>query len=277
MAEINETMNVATETTESVPMEFDQPEERDEVSLAELLGEEQPVEGQGEEQEGAPAEQTANAGDASPQTADKKQEKLLTQADFDRAFGERAAGLRRQWEREHAEELAIARTIRQRYQGKSVAEIEEALIAEEAKTLALDAGYSDEEALQKVRARHAYERQSSNEVDPALLAGMARQMDEFQAKYGIDLQAEIEADQSLIEAIGDDGDMKDLMIAVLAKKGAPARPAGTKANHTTTQKPTAPRVETAGAAPSAQAARVLTDAEIERIDRELSQGRYVRI
>ena len=236
------------------------------------------MDGSGEQQEGAPAVQTANAGDASPQPAGNKQEKVLTQVDFDRAFGERAAGLRRQWEREHAEELAMARMIRQRYQGKSYSEIEESLIADEAKALALDAGYSDEEALQKVRARRAYERQSSGDVDPALLAGMAKQMDEFQTRYGIDLQAEIEADQSLIEAIGDDGDMKDLMIAVLAKKGAPAKPVNVQQpTNTTTQKPNAPRVETAGPARSAQAARTLTDAEVERIDRELSQGRYVRI
>jgi len=279
MAEINEPINAATEPTETVPMELDQPDEQDEVSLAELLGEEAPAEPVGEQQSGETVAQAAEAGAANPQPTEKKQEKLLTQADFDRVFGERAAGLRRQWEREHAEDLAVAKMIRHRYQGKSLAEIEDALIADEAKALALDAGYSDEEALQKVRARHAYERKSGDDVDPVLLANMAKQMDEFQARYGYDLQAEIEADQSLLDVVGDDGDLKDVMIAVLAKKAKnPAtKPVNAPPPQQPVQKANVPRVEQGGPAPSAQSARSLTDADIDRIDEQLHRGRYVRV
>jgi hypothetical protein len=106
-------------------MEFDQPEERDEVSLAELLGEEQPAEGQGEEQEGATAAHTPTRATPArrPLTKSRKRYspgRFLTGHSVSAPLVCADSGART------AEELAIARTIRQRYQGKSVAEIEEA-------------------------------------------------------------------------------------------------------------------------------------------------------
>ena len=72
MAEINEPINAATEPTETVPMELDQPDEQDEVSLAELLGEEAPAEPVGEQQTGETVAQAAEAGAANPQPTEKK-------------------------------------------------------------------------------------------------------------------------------------------------------------------------------------------------------------
>jgi hypothetical protein len=261
----------ATEPTEPVVPELDQPEHDDSVSLEQVLsGTESATASVGEKETG----DQEPAGDAAPQ-ADAAQEKVYrTQADFDRAFGQRAAGLRRQWERERSEDLALAGIVRQRYQGKSLADIRESLIAEEARELALETGYSEDEAVQKVQARHAYEQKQSGEIDHVILDKMSKQMADFEQKYGIDLVPVMESDESLLNLVGDDGDLRDVMIAVLSKR-AEGTPKPAQIHEP--QRPNAPRVETSGASRTAAVARDLTDDEFEKIDAMLKRGVQVRV
>lgn len=272
MAEIIEALNGATESTESTFTEVDQPDTRPVVSLEQILGDEPTKAADGQQKNGA------ETGNAAPQPAPAQETVYRTQADFDRAFGQRSAGLRKQWERENAEDFAIAKAIRSRFPGKNPAEIHEAILQEEARQLAVDTGYSEEEAVQKVRARRDYERRASlpDGVDPDILDKMAGQMADFQQKYGIDLVPVMEADESLLQLVTSDGDLRDVMIAVLAKGGSTQKTAQEAAKQVVSQmsqqQKSAPKVETSGAARSTSTARKMTDKEFDRINAALESG-----
>lgn len=264
----------AMEPTEPIVPELDQPEHDDSVSLEQIIGTGNAGASIGEQETGDAGNAPQSTRDAAPQADAAQQKVYRTQAEFDKAFGQRAAGLRRQWERERSEDLALAGIVRQRYQGKTLAEIQESIVLEEARELALETGYSEDEAVQKVRARHAYEQRQSGEVDHEVLDRMSRQMADFEQKYGIDLVPVMESDESLLQLVGEDGDLRDVMLAVLAKGAATAqKPAQ---NHDP-QRRNAPRVETSGASRTAAIARDLTDDEFEKIDAALKRGLQVRV
>lgn len=261
-----------TEPTEEEDSELDQPDENSYVSLDELSddGTDDDADDEGE------SDESQKSGDADRGDG-KVQEGFRTQADFDKAFGQRSAGLRRQWEREHAEELAIANAVRRRYNGKSAAEIQEAMIQDQARELAADTGYSESEALKMVRARIEYDQRASapDNVDPKVLSRLAQQMDHYQEKYGIDLQAEMEADESLLEFASEDGDLGGVMVEVMARrnaKGVTKPKESAKPNRREVPKPV-----TSGATRAASGARKMTDADIDRIDRAAQRGAYVRL
>lgn len=265
----------ATEPTEPIVPELDQPEIDDSVSLEQILGTEDADTTEGQQKTGDADDAPQSIGDAAPQADESQQAVYRTQADFDKAFGQRAAGLRRQWERERSEDLALASIVRQRFQGKTLAEIRDAFVHEEARELAQETGYSDEEAVQKVQARHKYEQAQPGNVDPVILDKMSRQMADFEEKHGIDLVPVMEADEGLLELVGEDGDLRDVMLAVLANR--PAEKQQDTAPSQEAPRKTAPRVETAGATRSAAIARDLTDDEFEKIDAALKRGLQVRV
>jgi hypothetical protein len=263
----------ATEPMEDEGLDIDQPDDYHSMSLDELL--DGGAEGEADE-EGAPAQKQAKPGNADRGDG-KNPEGFRTQADFDRAWGQRQAGMRKQFEREHAEELAIANAVRRRYQGKSAAEIQEAIILDQAKELAADTGYSEEEALRMVRARVEFDERANvpDGVDPKVLKRMSAQMDQYQTKYGIDLQAEIEADESLLEFVGEDGDLSGAMIEVQARRKAAE--AAQPNRDAQPQRRSVPKPETSGAARSASVAKQLRDSDFARIDAAVQRGLHVRI
>jgi hypothetical protein len=260
-------LNDATEPREDEAPELDQPEDRSYVSLDQLLdGADGEVSEEGEQDSGVAA-----------RSAEKPPEGFRTQADFDKAFGQRVAGLRKQWEREHAEELAIAETVRRRYQGKSAAEVQEAMILEEARELMVETGWSEEEAVKKVRARINFDRRAgaADDIDPETLERVAGQLQDFSDRFGIDLEAEIEKDQGLLKFIGKDGDLSRVMLEVGARRGLLAGKLGTKQDKP--NRPAVPTPERHGAARSASVARKLTDSDIARIDAAAQRGIHVRL
>jgi hypothetical protein len=281
-------LNESTEQPEGAEREIDQPSQYPTVSMESLLGEADGNPAEPKAEKGATAAKAATPGDANPQPSKGDEPVYRTQADLDRAFGQRAAQLRRQIEREHADDLAVAKAIRSRYPGKSLAEIQDAIIQDEAKELALNAGYSEEEALQKVQARRDFERRASmpDGVDPDILQKMADQMDDFGNRFGLDLQAEIEADEGLLKLISPEGDMSAVALELLdrrSKSGAGPKnliqqAAALRNPNSAPAQPVAPRVERrAPAASAASAGFELTDALVAKIDAELQKGHRVTL
>lgn len=270
MAEIDTGIEVATEPNELVIPEIDQPDDRTYASLEQVLNGDLDSLTDGSNTIGA------DAGTADQPVAEQPAKVFRSQAEFDKAFGERAAGLRKQWERENAEKFAIANAASQRYQGKSAAEIQDAMILDRAKELAADTGYSEEESLKMVRARIDFERgaDAPDAIDPVVYGRIEKQVADFHERYQINIAEEIDKDNTLLDRCdAETGDLTNAMLDFLAKRRA-ADPAQTKPNAV---KPAAPVVEKTGAARSASVAFNPTDADIDRIDKQLQRGFHVRV
>lgn len=248
---------------------LDQPDD-DVVTLDALLDQEQPEAEPGEQENvEADADQQEAESDA-PQPDQKASEKVLTQADFNKAFAARSAELRRQFERERAEDFELARVVKEHFNGKSVEEIDEELMSAEARQLAAETGWDEEEALKKVRARHNYMR--PGELDPVRLDKLRSQLNEVNKRSGLDFIAIVQADPVLSDGI-ESGRM-DINQAYMAylenqahnKTAPPSKP-----------KKAPPPIEkgaTAGAMPKNGQ---ISDEAFRKINEALQRGQKVRV
>jgi hypothetical protein len=255
----------AMEPDVPVTPELDQPDQ-DAVSLTDLLD--------AGDMEAAPGEQEngeEQAENATPQPEAKPQEKTLTQADFNRVFAERSAELRRQFEREHEDDLSLARFVREYFPGKTVDEIDEALISAEASQLSAKTGWSVEEAIEKVRARHEYMRRGSAEyVDPQRLQTLQRQLETINREKNIDFLEIIKNDPYLAQQV-DSGkmDIKDAYTYYLEQKLAQ--------NQQAPKRRVPPPVERSATASGIPNTTEIPDSLYHKINDMLSRGQKVRL
>lgn len=277
---------VTAQTQEAATPEIDQPDNANSVPYDQLFSEDAPESG-AEGETGATGEQPENTGDADQQPP-ANQTVYRTQAEFDKAWGERTGSLRKQLEREHADDLAIASAVRRRYGAKSAAEIQDAMIKDEARELTERSDYTLEEAEQRVRARYDYERRSTlpDDVDPAIYDKMVTQVSDFQRDFGIDLVKAMQADPSLEKLVDENtGDLSKVGLAVLAKRkqggqaGAQSvaqRVAAHQAQgQPQGQRPSVPKPERGGARSGANAGQMLSDKDFDKMDAIIESGRKI--
>lgn len=280
----DEEAEVTTQTQGEAAPELDHPADANSVSYDQLFSEGTPESG-AEGEKGASDEQSEMTG-AADQQPPVEQRVYRTQAEFDKAWGERTGSLRKQLEREHAEDLAIASAVRRRYGQKSAAEIQEQMIKDEARELTERSDYTLEEAEQRVRARYDYERRSSmpDDVDPAMVDSMLAQVNDFQRDWNINLVEEMQADPSLEKLVSDTGDLSKVGLAVLAKRqnggqgGAQTvmqRVAARQAQEQGQpqgQRQTVPKPERGGARSGANTSQALSDKDFDKMDALIARG-----
>lgn len=263
MAE-NLEMLEAMQTEANTEPESDQQAEVDAVSLDELNGEAEDLTETGEAATGA--EESEGAADPQPEDEEKP---TLTQSAFDRAFGERANGLRKQFQREHHDDLMLADAVRKAYPGMTVDEIADELLTEQAKALAEETGWTQDEAKAKLKARRQFEstgKTGEPEVDPHVEM-LGKQLEEIRKREGINMLEIAQNDPYLTEQINSGAmDFKDALLYYYRNRTA------------SEQRPrTAPRVEKRASVAGANTAHEWNDKEIERADAALKAGRKVRL
>lgn len=261
----------AIELNEIEQPEIDQPGDSDSLSLDEVLGSGETADDQTGEQ---PTGAETQAGDADPQPKQTKQGRTYTQeefqAEFDKAFSARANGLRNQFAREHREELELAAMVKRTFPGMKPEEIDDKLLTEEARSIAASTGWTEQEAKDKIKARRAYERtgRTQEESDP-YLDMLQSQVDTIMARDGVDMVKVLNDDQSLAKKVdAGEMDIKDAYAHYLKSGGA--KPSAKPAT-----KP--PVVQKRAGAASTPSGRVLSDADIDRIDEQLRRGQKVRM
>lgn len=283
--ELPDEEEVTAQTQENAAPELDQPDDTNSVPYDQLFSEDAPESG-AEGQTGAAGNKPETTGDADQQPP-AEQTVYRTQAEFDKAWGERTGSLRKQLEREHADDLAIANAVRRRYGSKSAAEIQEQMIKDEARELTERSDYTQEEAEQRVRARYDYERRSNlpDDVDPAVYDKMVSQVNDFQRDFGIDLVKAMQADPSLEKLVDENtGDLSKVGLAVLAKQKAGGqggaqtvlqRVAARQAQEQgqpQVQTQSVPKPERGGARSGAKAGQPLSDKDFDRMDALIARG-----
>ncbi|MEF9975007.1 MAG: hypothetical protein RR893_13895, partial [Clostridia bacterium] len=195
MAEKSDVLSVTEPDVSELP-ELDQPDDLGTVSLDDVRAKEVPEGADGEIATG----EARTEGDADPQP-NEAQDHPISQAEFDRIFGERARGLRRQFQKEHGDELALAELVRGAYPGMTREAIEDALLTQQAHALAEQTGWDEEEAKQKIVARRAFDRYGHAGEAPELpdphVALLQRQLSEIKDSKGIDMLEIIDRDAFL--------------------------------------------------------------------------------
>jgi len=260
----------ATEPGTPVNPDLDQPEQ-DTVSLNDLFDAGDAGSDAGEQENGVAVDEQ-QAENATPQPENTAPDKPLSQADFNRAFAERSADLRRQFQREHAEDLSLAQFVKEYFPGKTPEEIDGLLISAEANQLAARTGWSEDEAIEKVRARHDYMRRGSADyVDPQRLQMLQRQLESINKEKKIDFLEIIQGDPYLAEQV-DSGrmDIKDAYAYHLEQKIA-------QNNQPPAKRRTAPPVERSATASGIPNVRDIPDPLYRKINEALSRGQKVRI
>ena len=262
----------AIEPNDIMEPELDQPED-DVVSLEALLSDGESDQTTDEQENVVADDDQQQAEPDAPQSEQVDPKKPLTQADVDRIIAGRRDGFRRQFEREHADDLRLAQLVKDHFSGKTPEEIDEDLISVEATRLAAETGWTEEEATEKVRARHNYMRNGSpGYVDPKHLELLQKQLSDIKKADGIDFLEIVKEDQFLAEQV-DSGrmDIKDAYIHYLknGKTNQPARPS--------MPKKAPPPVEKSAAARGIPSNTPISDATFRKINEALKSGQKVRV
>lgn len=171
-----------------------------------------------------------------------------------------AQTLRAQFAEENAEALALAEAVKRAFPGMTAQQVQERLLQAQAQALAEETGWSEEEALEKLKARARYEQPVAPE--DAHLTLLRSQVADVKRRTGLDMAQIIQKDEYLTQQINSKAmDVKDAYAWYL--------------EHSLKRKP-AP-VDTRAGAAARPASKRLSDADIKRIDEALKRGVHVRV